>query len=60
MQQQLGIAAVIMRSDGLVDWQRSPYSTLSEQEMQIPQGRVLLLGQPPQNFHLGYPQNIPT
>ena len=60
MQQQLGIAAVIMRSDGLMDWQRSPYSTLSEQEMQIPHGRVLLLGQRPQNVHLGHPQNIPT
>ena len=59
IQQHLGIAAVIGRSGGFVDWQRSPYSMLSEQEMEIPQARLLLLGQPPQNFHFGPPpQNV--
>ena len=53
IQQRFGIAAVVGRLDGFVDWQRSPYSTLSEQKMEIPQARFLLLGQPPQNVHLG-------
>ena len=57
IQQQLGIAAVVGRPDGFVDWQRSPYSTLSEQEMMIPQATYLLLGQPPRSFHFGHPAN---
>ena len=53
IQQRLGIAAVVDRLDGIVEWQRSPYSTLSEQEMEIPETRFLLLGQPPQNVQVG-------
>ena len=53
IQQRLGIADVVDRLDGIVEWQRSPYSTLSEQEMEIPETRFLLLGQPPQNVQRG-------
>lgn len=50
---QMAIAAVGERSDGLLDWQRSPH----ESELKIPQVKALLLGQRPRNIQVDHPKN---
>lgn len=49
IERQLGIEAVIGRSDGLWDWHRSQHAVQPAPQLTIPQVRVLLVPQWPQN-----------
>ena len=55
LQRQLGIASVIGRSDGTIDWHRSPDAVQSEAQINIPQAPVQLVSQWHQTAQLSQP-----
>ena len=56
IERQLGIEAVIGRSDGLLDWHRSQHAVQSVSQFTIPQVKVLLLPQWPPNVRASNPE----
>ena len=56
IERQLGIEAVIGRSDGLLDWHRSQHAVQSASQLIIPQVKALLLPQWPPNDRASSPE----
>lgn len=57
IERQLGIQAVIGRSDGLWDWHRSQHAVQSAPQLIVPQVKVLLVPQWPQNVQVSKPEH---
>ena len=57
IERQLGIEAVIGRSDGLFDWHRSQHAVQSAPQLTIPQVKVPLVSQWPQNVQASNPEH---
>ena len=57
IERQLGIEAVIGRSDGLWDWHRSQHAAQSTPQLIVPQVKVLLVPQWPQNVQVPKPEH---
>lgn len=56
IERQLGIEAVVGRSDGLLDWHRSQHAVQSASQLTIPQVKVLLVPQWPQKVRASNPE----
>ena len=56
IERQLGIGAVIGRSDGLWDWHRSQHAVQFAPQLTIPQVKVLLVPQWPRNVQASNPE----